>query len=125
RLLTQLPGKPTVLVSEHPVKNAAEDNLLPYGGGAIFNEIDGNLTLWFDDGHVKLDWNKVRGPHFRPRFFVTQLCPSPDVVDDEGAMIMLPVMRPRDEQEISSAPKADQTVALLRAMLANAGGTQR
>src|SRR5262245_62015671 len=34
------------LVAAHPIKNAPEDNLLPYGSDAILNEVDGNLTLW-------------------------------------------------------------------------------
>jgi len=38
RPLTKLKGKPAVLVAAHPVKNAAEDNLLPYGSGAVLNE---------------------------------------------------------------------------------------
>jgi hypothetical protein len=46
RQLTFLPGKPAVLVNCHPVKNASRDNLLPMGGSAFLNEVDGNLTLW-------------------------------------------------------------------------------
>jgi len=33
------------LVNCHPVKNASRDNLLPMGGSAFLNEVDGNLTL--------------------------------------------------------------------------------
>jgi len=32
-------------VSAHPIKNASENALVPYGSGAILNEVDGNLTL--------------------------------------------------------------------------------
>jgi hypothetical protein len=46
RPLTELPGEPSVLMLCHPTKDATEDNLVPYGGGATVNEIDGNLTLW-------------------------------------------------------------------------------
>ena len=35
RPLTQIKGNPAVIVAAHPVKNAAADNLIPYGGGAI------------------------------------------------------------------------------------------
>ena len=58
RPLTQIGGRPAVVVSAHPVKNASEENLVPYGGGAILNEIDGNLTLWKrpDTGMVSLHW---------------------------------------------------------------------
>jgi hypothetical protein len=33
RPFTQIPGLPSVMVSAHPIKNASEDSLLPYGGG--------------------------------------------------------------------------------------------
>jgi hypothetical protein len=55
RELTFLPGKPAVVVPSHPVKNASKDNLLPVGGGAFLNEVDGNLTLWSDaEGQTSL-----------------------------------------------------------------------
>src|SRR5262249_10304965 len=44
RGLTELAGRPCVIVNTHPVKNASDDNLLPRGGGAFLNEMDGNLT---------------------------------------------------------------------------------
>ena len=43
-LVDTLPGGPTILALCHPVKNAGEDNILPRGGGAYLNEVDGNLT---------------------------------------------------------------------------------
>ena len=39
-----MPGEPCVIVACHPVKNASDDNLIPRGGGAFLNEVDGNLT---------------------------------------------------------------------------------
>jgi hypothetical protein len=70
RPLVAMPGTPAVLVAFHPTKNAGESELIPYGGGAIFNEIDGNLTLWTEAPHqVKFHWNRVRGPSFEPCFF--------------------------------------------------------
>ena len=72
-----------------------QDNLQPFGGGAIVNEIDGNLTLWFGDGNIELSWTKVRGPQFNPRFFSIHLGVAPTVIDKDGAMIRLPVMRPK------------------------------
>ena len=49
RKLVRLPGRPTVIVNCHPVKNASQDNLVPMGGSAFLNEVDANLTLWADD----------------------------------------------------------------------------
>src|ERR1700751_3158509 len=44
RTLVQLPGGPTVLIPAHPIKAANIENLLPRGGGAFLNEMDGNLV---------------------------------------------------------------------------------
>ena len=44
RPLITMPGEPCVIVACHPVKNATDDNLIPRGGGAFLNEVDGNLT---------------------------------------------------------------------------------
>ena len=41
RTLTSCPGNPAVVVLSHPTKNAAHDNLIPRGGGAFLNELDG------------------------------------------------------------------------------------
>ena len=68
RPLTQIAGLPSVIVAAHPTKNATEDALVPYGSGAILNEVDGNLTLWKkpETGLVSLHWQgKLRGLEFR------------------------------------------------------------
>ena len=70
RPLTKIGGLPTVVVAAHPIKNAPEDNLIPYGSGAILNEVDGNLTLWKQPatGFVSLHWQgKLRGHRLRAR----------------------------------------------------------
>jgi RecA-family ATPase len=77
RTLTNLPGRPTVLVLCHPVKHVDEPSkLTPRGGGAYLAEMDGNLTLWqikeptlTADGIVKLHHTKMRGPQFQPLNF--------------------------------------------------------
>ena len=61
RPLTVLPRLPSVLVAFHPTKNALETELIPYGGGATYGEIDGNLTLW-KEASIKFHWNRVRDP---------------------------------------------------------------
>jgi hypothetical protein len=88
RELTLLRGKPTVLVNCHPVKNAARDNLLPMGGSAFLNEVDGNLTLWADDKQVVLHWQgKFRGPEFEPLAFELVRAESPNVADAKGRLM--------------------------------------
>jgi hypothetical protein len=128
RPMTQLDGHPSVLVAAHPVKNATDDNLVPYGGGAILNEVDGNLTLSKSDGGaIKMHWQgKLRGVEFDPLFFRIELASSPDVIDAKGRQVQLPVMRPATEADAEQREEAEINVdvALLRAMLADPGGSQ-
>jgi hypothetical protein len=97
RPLTQVAGLPAVVVSAHPVKNAGEEALIPYGSGAILNEVDGNLTLWKtpETGIVSLHWQgKLRGLEFQAPQFRFQMDGSPDVVDIKGREVRLPTLRP-------------------------------
>jgi hypothetical protein len=128
RPLTQIDGHPSVLVAAHPVKNATDDNLVPYGGGAILNEVDGNLTLAKTaGGAVKMHWQgKLRGVEFEPLFFKIETAGSPDVIDAKGRHVQLPVMRPASETD---AEQREQTeinadIALLKAILAEPNGSQ-
>lgn len=128
RPLAHIPGSPSVIVAAHPVKNAADDNLVPYGGGAILNEVDGNLTLSAKGGVVSLHWQgKLRGLEFKPLFFRMEIVSSPDVLDAKGRQVLLPVCRPATEQAAEDRQAAeDQTdLHLLRAMIENPAGTQQ
>jgi hypothetical protein len=126
RALTGLPGQPSVLVLCHPTKNATEDNLQPYGGGATVNELDGNLTLW-NSAQIKLHHtDKLRGPTFEPKYFRIEKCSCPDILDNKGRQILLPVMRPCTEMDAEerSTQDGNSQLALLRAMAASPGATQ-
>jgi hypothetical protein len=128
RPLTQLDGHPSVLVAAHPVKNASEDNLVPYGGGAILNEVDGNLTLAKTaGGAVKMHWQgKLRGVEFDPLYFKIETASSPDVIDAKGRQVQLPVMRSATETDAEQREEAEisSDLALLKAMLAEPGASQ-
>ena len=89
RRLTFLPGKPAALVNCHPIKNATQDNLLPMGGSAFLNEVDGNLTLWADaEKQVSMHWlGKFRGPEFEPMAFELKISESDRVHDAEGRLM--------------------------------------
>jgi AAA domain len=129
RRLTQISGSPSVVVAAHPVKNATDDNLVPYGGGAILNEIDGNLTLTKrPSGLTSLHWQgKLRGVDFTPSLFRFEMLDCPDVLDIKGRRVALPVLRPTTEEEAESREKAslNNDVALLKAMLADPAGPIR
>jgi len=126
RPLTVLPGLPSVLVAFHPTKNALEAELIPYGGGATYGEIDGNLTLW-KEASIKFHWNRVRGPEFEPRFFRIEKFSCPDILDKQGRQIPLPVMRPCTEidAEERKTQEGNVELALLKAMIENEEGSQR
>ena len=103
-----------------------EAELIPYGGGATYGEIDGNLTLW-KDASIKFHWNRVRGPEFEPRFFRIEKLSCPDIVDKQGRQILLPVMRPCTEADAADreAQDGNSQLALLRAMVEDPAGSQR
>ncbi|PSO19974.1 AAA family ATPase [Bradyrhizobium sp. MOS002] len=102
RQLTFLPGKPAVLVNCHPVKNASRDNLLPMGGSAFLNEVDGNLTLWATaDRQTTLHWlGKFRGPEFEPMTFELEVAESVRVIDAEGRLMPSVVAKPVSELKL-------------------------
>jgi uncharacterized membrane protein len=129
RPLTQIAGLPSVIVAAHPVKNASEDNLVPYGSGAILNEVDGNLTLWknTDTGIVSLHWQgKLRGIEFEPLAFRFEITGCPEILDAKGREVQLPTMRPASGEAAAEREKeeVDGAKELLKAMIANPGATQ-
>jgi hypothetical protein len=125
RPLTTLPGLPSVLVAFHPTKNAGESELIPYGGGSTYNEIDDNLTLW-KKTQIKLYHNRLRGPEFEPKYFHIEMLSCHDIVDKQGRQILLSVMRPITETDAAEREKKEGNLdlVLLRAMAANPDGTQ-
>lgn len=104
RTLVTLPGAPCVLVACHPVKNAAADNLLPRGGGAFLNEMDGNLTCAKIDSVVKVDTQgKFRGPEFAPLYFGLYTAKAETLKDSRGRLIPTVVAMPISEAEQQQA----------------------
>lgn len=123
RSLTDLFGGPCVLVLCHPIKHATEpEQLLPRGGGAFLNEMDGNLTLFkVDEDTVELSYTKMRGPGFQPIRFEIETVRTTRVLDAEGRV--MPTVRARaltrtEEEQQDMAYTADRE-ALLVAMLKN------
>jgi hypothetical protein len=130
RPLTQIAGQPSVIVAAHPVKNASEENLVPYGSGAILNEIDGNLTLWKkpETGLVALHWQgKLRGLEFEPAHFRFEISGCPEILDAKGREVRLPTMRPATEQSADDRERQeiDTDKALLQAMIDSPGAAIR
>ena len=87
RPITELAHKPTILIPAHPTKNAGDDQLVPYGGGGILNEIDGNLTLSLKGDIVTLHYqDKLRGVPFDPTHYKSTLETADELMDQRGGV---------------------------------------
>ncbi len=128
RPLTKLPGLPSAIVAAHPVKGASADQLVPYGSGAILNEVDGNLTLWKSRGIASLHWQgKLRGLDFDPLAFKFDACGSPDLLDAKGRQVTIPVCVPTTEDAVDEREAAvgARNMIVLRAIANSPRATQR
>jgi RecA-family ATPase len=120
RQMTFLKNKPAVIALSHPVKNASRDNLLPMGGSAFLNEVDGNLTLWAGvERQTTLHWQgKFRGPEFDPVTFelVEEHCEA--VKNEAGVLLPSVVAKPMAETEVEAAENMAEAEEdrLMRAM---------
>jgi hypothetical protein len=95
RKLTELPSRPAVIMPAHPVKNATRQNLAPKGGSSLVNEVDGNLTLWNDEGILTLHWQvKFRGAEFEPLRFELERYTSETLKDRKGRLIPTVLAKP-------------------------------
>jgi hypothetical protein len=104
RTLVTLPGEPCVLVACHPVKNAGAENLLPRGGGAFLNEMDGNLTCALNEAVVRVHTQgKFRGPEFAPLYFKLHTATAETLKDSRGRQIPSVVAMPLSEIEQQQA----------------------
>jgi hypothetical protein len=128
RALTDLPGGPCVIACCHPVKGADSENLLPRGGGAFLNEVDGNLTASKRDAIVEVHWQgKFRGPDFSPIGFQLLTTTCETLKDSKGRKIPTVIAKPLTEVvrlDIKSAQRRDED-ALLSVLLLAPGGSTR
>jgi AAA domain len=135
RALSTVLGNPAVVVPAHPIKGATPASLSPYGGGAIVNEVDGNLTLWRLGNACRLHWQtKLRGPEFAPVFFRFREYGCNAVRDAKGRPVMMPLLVPVAREAAAQLAPPDRLqdrqqsardAKLLRAMLAKPKGTQQ
>jgi hypothetical protein len=111
RTLTTMPGAPCVVAACHPVKNATDDNLIPRGGGAFLNEVDGNLTAAKTaSGPVAVHWQgKFRGPEFAPIHFTLRTVTHERLKDSKGRLIPTVVASPLSEQGREDIAQAVQS----------------
>jgi hypothetical protein len=116
RRFTAYPGDPAVLVASHPCKNASSENLLPRGGGAFLNEVDGNFACIKRDNTVELTWHgKFRGPDFAPVMFVLTTATSEALKDSEGRLIpsvVAEVLTDSGHEKLNAAARNDEDLVL-------------
>ena len=111
RPLTELPGRPTVVVPAHPTKGAGKDSLTPKGGSSLVNAVDGNLSAWNSDSKVKVHWQgKFRGAPWQPWFVELSEHKSDQLVDSKGRHLPTVLARPMMDSEISKAVEQAEKV---------------
>jgi hypothetical protein len=112
RTLIELPGGPCVLVNCHPVKNATSDNLIPYGGGAFINEVDGNLTCAIDGLAVEVHWQgKHRGADFAPLLFIVRTVTHERLKDTKGRLmptVVASYLSETGQQELANVARSNE-----------------
>jgi hypothetical protein len=121
------PGRPTSLILAHPVKNAGRDNLLPRGGSAILNELDGNFTVWADGKLVELSWHgKLRGIPFEPIKLELVAIKPEGLKDARGDQMPCTVIRPLGDQREAELRSDEErrSLKLLAALDAEPGISQ-
>jgi hypothetical protein len=104
-------GSPAVMALCHPTKNADRRTLLPRGGGAFLNELDGNTALWSDSpGEVtELHWcGKIRGPDFSPLGYRLRPVPT-GLIDEKDREEMTIVAEPMSEEAVADHTKQTRT----------------
>ena len=118
RGLCEVKNRPAQLIIAHPAgKVPSKDNLVPRGGGAFLNEIDGNLTVWSQDASQQTlhHSQKFRGAGFDPMEWVMQIHEFSHLTDIHGTPLKLPVSRP--ETVIEKANRDRQSDDLLEQYL--------
>jgi hypothetical protein len=126
REIGNIESKPGILVIAHPAgKEPRKDNLVPRGGGAFLAEIDGNLTVWSEDGDGQTLHHspKFRGAGFDPIDFVMATHEFDHLTDTNGTPLKLKVSRTAFVFE--QVTRADRHDRALRQLLMELSGNPR
>jgi hypothetical protein len=110
-LIDLIAGNPTVVVTSHPVKHFSRENMLPRGGGAFLNEMDGNLTCMKVDGTMvtELHWQgKFRGIDFGAIPFRLEVGKTDKLKDSKGRHIWTVIARSITDKERDAAENTGQ-----------------
>jgi hypothetical protein len=105
-LINIIAGEPTVIVTSHPVKHFNRENMIPRGGGAFLNEMDGNLTCMKVDGTMvtEVHWQgKFRGIDFGAIPFRLEVGKTDKLKDSKGRLLWTVTARPVTMEERDAA----------------------
>jgi hypothetical protein len=119
RELGQLKSKPAILIPAHPAgKKPDRSTLVPRGGGAFPNEIDGNFTIWNgDEETLKWSWQgKLRGAPFDPVTVALDLYACGQLKDRKGRVPLISVVSNIDATSLAMkrAASNDMDMKLMR-----------
>ena len=127
-LIGLIAGEPTVIVTSHPVKNFSRENMIPRGGGAFLNEMDGNLTCMKVDGTMvtEIHWQgKFRGIDFSAIPFRLEVGKTDTLKDSKGRQFWTVMARTITAKERDAAEDTGQKnrAQLLAAMMKMPGAS--
>ena len=127
-LINLIAGEPTVIVTSHPVKSFSRENMIPRGGGAFLNEMDGNLTCMKVDGTMvtELHWQgKFRGIDFSAIPFRLEVGKTDTLKDSKGRQFWTVMARTITAKERDAAEDTGQKnkAQLLAAMMKMPGAS--
>jgi AAA domain len=108
RILTTCNNHPAVVALSHPIKNPDKENLIPRGGGAFLNELDGNLSMWSDvmGESTVMHWaGKIRGADFAPVHFYLHSVKLEGVTDAKGRSLFSIVAEHQSDESAENANK--------------------
>ena len=120
RSLCTLPGRPCVILLAHPTKGAQTiKEMVPRGGGAFLNEVDGNIGMARTDGGpiVAEATGKFRGPEFAPlNFALKVITDHPKLIDSKGKPIPTIIAEPISYAEVQrrEATSEKESIKVLR-----------
>jgi hypothetical protein len=127
RTFFDLSGGPAVIVACHPAKAANEDNLVPRGGGAFLNEVDGNLVARKERDRIVAisTQGKFRGTEFSPFRFELVSGQSDKLIDTKGRHVWSVFAKPISDDEVKVRNDAgrDNRDKVLREMLIHPGAS--
>jgi hypothetical protein len=120
-LIDLVGGNPCVIVTSHPVKNWTRENMVPRGGGAFLNEMDGNLTCMKIEGTMiaELHWcGKFRGPEFNAVPFRLEVGTCSKLKDSKGRDVWTVIAHQisREERDKVEKKVTEDTDRLLEAI---------